>query len=208
MIDRSVLGEVVAKVEAEKGPFTLFALFRTRMWPETWDMIMAAPWVVEGRDAEDEMREAFQAAFGTKFPEGIYGNLHVVKPTDRYPPLKISLQEVLEETGTIRRPIEIRGHKLFGLKIDRAYIYRARPLKPTLDSGTSGAAAAPERVRVRPMRKLTPTATVIRAGCRVVTPASEQMTAEATEAPRMGTSQARASETRAAKAGSRVSRRA
>jgi hypothetical protein len=184
MIDRSVLGEMVARLEAEKGPFTLFALFRTRLWPETWDIIVAAPWVVSNSDTEAEILSALRNTFGGKLPPGPWG-VTVVKPTDRYS-LATPLQEILEETGTIRRPIEIRGHKLFGLKIDRAYIYRARPLKPAPDSGTSGAAAAPERVRVRAMRKITPTATAIRAGCRVVVPASEQTIAgeTRTRAPR------------------------
>jgi hypothetical protein len=120
MISRTALYDFMKKLEARKGPFTFFGLFMREDSPNLWDLVVSAPWL---GDADLDTLRKFINELADEFGEAELMNFsRVVTLTPR----DESLRRILDEVGTVRKPIEKTGVDLFGLPVREAHILKAR----------------------------------------------------------------------------------
>jgi hypothetical protein len=123
MIRRDVvskLSKLMKRLEAEKGPFTLFGVFRREgAFPDDLDLVVAAPWFpADDMQALDKFIEEVRAEFGDDLA------LFTIMPVDYDSPF---FQIVLDNVGNVqRRPVERAGCELFDLPLREAYIFKLR----------------------------------------------------------------------------------
>ena len=111
------------QVEARKGRFTLFGLFLREDSPGLWDLVLAAPWLENGKlKALGEFAQTMSEALGQ---DEVMSFSRIVTLNHDNP----SLRAILSETGSLKRPLEKQGHDLFGLPIEHAVILRAAKQK-------------------------------------------------------------------------------
>jgi hypothetical protein len=123
MIKTEKLQKFMKEVEARKGRFTLFGLFLREDSPGLWDLVLAAPWLENGKlKALGEFAQSMSEALGQ---DEVMSFSRIVTLSRDDP----SLHAILSETGSLKRPLEKQGHDLFGLPIEHAVILRAAQRK-------------------------------------------------------------------------------
>jgi hypothetical protein len=119
MIKTEKLQSFMKQMEARNGRFTLFGLFLREDSPGLWDLVLAAPWLENGKlKALGEFVQKMSEAFG---PDEVMSFSRIVTLNHDDP----ALRAILSETGSLKRPLEKQGHDLFGLPIEHAVILRA-----------------------------------------------------------------------------------
>ncbi len=114
------LRQVMNEVAAEKGQFTLFGLFLREDAPDKWDLVVAAPWLEEGKlKALGEFAAKLAAVLGE---QEVLSLSRIVTVNHDNPGLDAILTAVHIEGG---RPMEVKESNFFGLAIKDAYIFRA-----------------------------------------------------------------------------------
>ncbi len=122
MIETEKLQKFMKQMEARKGRFTLFGLFLREDSPGLWDLVLAAPWLENGKlKALGEFVQKMSEAFGQ---DEVMSFSRIVTLNHDDP----SLRAILSETGSLKKPMEKQGHDLFGLPIEHAVILRATRL--------------------------------------------------------------------------------
>ena len=107
-------------IAAEKGEFTLFGLFMRTDAPGTWDLVVSAPWLQEGKlKALGELTQMLSRALGEKSLQQLS---RVVTLSGDNPGLHAILSAFSVEDGELR----VQKSNLFGLEIDDGYIFRAK----------------------------------------------------------------------------------
>lgn len=111
-------------LSAEKGPFSLFALFLREDAPDVWDLVVAAKWIEEDRpaalaDISRRVRDSLRADEITKISRVV-----VVDRTD--PALKAIASAMSVEHGIS----EVANSTFFGLAIRQAFIITANVNPP------------------------------------------------------------------------------
>ena len=120
MISSGRLRKAMRDIAAKKGPFTLFGLFMRADAPGTWDLVVSAPWLEEGKlKALAEFTELLSRALGEK---ALHGFSRVVTLSGDNPGLHAILSAFAVEDGEIR----VQKSNFFGLEIEDAYIFRAK----------------------------------------------------------------------------------
>jgi len=116
---RGKLEEIAQAIEAERGPFALFGLFRREQSSGKWDLVVSAPWLEKGKlIALGEFVQTLAKEIGE---DAVLSFSRIVTLNHDEPPLSA----ILEEVGTAPLPVEKQGRDLFGLPIEYAYILRA-----------------------------------------------------------------------------------
>ena len=125
MIQIEKFRRVMEAVSAERGEFVLFGLFLREEAPNTWDLVISAPWLETGKlKALGEFVEKATAIVG-KQELLTLSRIVTLNPND--PNLDALLQAVQVDNG----PLELWHPDFFGLDIKHAYILRAkRSIKP------------------------------------------------------------------------------
>lgn len=119
MIDRSKLDRVLKSIEAERGPFVLAGLFMREDSPGRWDLVVSAPWLQRGKlVALGEFVKRLSDALGQ---EEVL-NLSRIVTLNRK---DAALKRILQELGSITKPVEKVGNNLFGLPLEHAHVLRA-----------------------------------------------------------------------------------
>jgi len=119
MIKTEKLQQLMKRLEARKGPFTLFGVFMREDSPGLWDLVVAAPWLEAGKlQAFRELVEEMQDIFGDEVL--LFSRIVTLNRDDE------ALGDILNEVGSLRKPLEKQGRDLFGLPVEHAVILRAR----------------------------------------------------------------------------------
>ena len=116
---KSKLEAAVKSIEKMHGRFTLFGLFLREDSPDKWDLVVAAPWLEEGKlralgDFVDELRDTISE-------EEMLSLSRIVTLNYDDPALDAILSGVTIKRGTV----QFQDVNLFGLAISHAYIMRA-----------------------------------------------------------------------------------
>lgn len=120
MIQIEQLQKFMKRIEARKGPFTLFGLFMRDESPGLWDLIISAPWLETGKlKALGEFAQEMSATFGQEQVLSFSRIITLNHDEDL-------LHKILDEVGSVRKPLEKQGDNLFGLPVEHAVILRAR----------------------------------------------------------------------------------
>ena len=107
-------------IAAEKGEFTLFGLFMRGDAPGTWDLVVSAPWLANGKlKAVGELTHLLSRALGEKTLQQLS---RIVTLSEDNPGLDAILSAFPTEEGEVRVP----KSNLFGLDIEDGYIFRAK----------------------------------------------------------------------------------
>ena len=118
MIEIERLQKFMKRIEARKGPFSLFGILKREESPGLWDLVVAAPWLEAGkRKAFRELVQEMEEAFGD---DVLF--LSRIVTLNHDDPL---LREILSDVGSPKKPLERQGHNLFGLPVEQAVILRA-----------------------------------------------------------------------------------
>ena len=119
MIEIPKLRKLMKRIEAQRGPFVLFGLFMREDSPGKWDLVLAAPWLERGRlKALGEFVKELSGTFGE---EDVLSLSRIVTLNSD----DAALHAILNDIGSVTRPVERQGHSLFGLPVEHAYILRA-----------------------------------------------------------------------------------
>jgi hypothetical protein len=117
--------ELESQIAADKGGFTLFALFMREDAPDRWDLIVSAPWAGEDkRAAVDYFVSEIESRLGEPGLTSL-SRIVVVGPQD-------AAVEAINRTVQIEHgTVEVRDSSFFGLPIKHAYIITSkRPPAP------------------------------------------------------------------------------
>jgi hypothetical protein len=118
-------GEFESQVAADKGGFTLFALFLREEVPDRWDLIVSAPWT------GDDKREAvnyFVSEIKSKLGDAGLTSLSRIVVVD---PQDAAVQAINRAIQIEHGNVEVRDSNFFGLPIKTAYfITSMRPPSP------------------------------------------------------------------------------
>ena len=127
MIHIEKFRRVMEDMSAERGEFVFFGLFLREEAPDTWDLVISAPWLETGKlKALGEFVEKVTAIVG-KQELLTLSRIVTLNPDD--PNLNAILQAIQVDNG----PLELWNPDFFELDIKHAYILRAkRPRKPEL----------------------------------------------------------------------------
>jgi len=119
MIHTEKLQKFMKQIEARKGRFTLFGVFLREDSPAQWDLVLAAPWLENGKlKALGEFVKQMSKTFGQ---DEVMSFSRIVTLNHDDP----ALRAILSEIGSLKKPLEKQGHDLFGLPIEHAVILRA-----------------------------------------------------------------------------------
>lgn len=120
MIDRERLMEAMEAIVRKRGPLTLFALLMRADSPGKWDLLVAAPWIDEGKlKAFSHVANEVHARLGD---EEVLALSRIAQVPEGSRELRAILSEVPDETEF---PVELRGTDLFGLGVVHAIIFHA-----------------------------------------------------------------------------------
>ena len=121
------LALVEARVSAEKGPFSLFALIEREDWDEydhissSWHLYVAAPWIWEDeRPAWKYLRDLVQPYEEGWNPFEHLLSIQTVKPTSPH------LEEVWEYCSTENGMVEVYNVDILDVRALRGYIFASR----------------------------------------------------------------------------------
>lgn len=120
MIAIGVLRKAMHEIAAQKGDFTLFALFRRADAPGTWDLIVSAPWLESGKlKALGELVDLLAKSIGRESLSQ-FSRVETVPSDNRT--VKFILDSIPVDDGERR----IQSTDLFDLQIEEAIILRAK----------------------------------------------------------------------------------
>ena len=120
MISTARLKRTMREIAAKKDDFTLFGLFMRAAAPGTWDLVVSAPWLEEGKlKALREFTALLAASIGE---ESLKQLSRVVTLSDKDPALKAVVVAFSTDDGEV----DVQRPNLFGLEIEDAIIMRAR----------------------------------------------------------------------------------
>jgi len=119
MIETEKLQRFMKQMEARRGRFTLFGLFMREDSPGLWDLVLAAPWLENGK--LKALGEFVQQMSKTLGQEEVMSFSRIVTLNREDP----ALRAILSESASLKKPVEKQGHDLFGLPIEHAVILRA-----------------------------------------------------------------------------------
>src|SRR5205823_7011401 len=109
MIEIEKLRQVMERVSAEKGDFTLFGLFLREEAPDKWDLVISAPWLEAGKlKALGEFVEKINTIAGK---QELLTLSRIVTLDHNDPNLEAVLQAVQVDNG----PLELWHPDFFGL---------------------------------------------------------------------------------------------
>ena len=112
------------EVAAKKGDFTLFGLFMRADAPGTWDLVVSAPWLEDGKlKATGELVELLSESLGE---ESLKRLSRIATVDADQPSVKLILKAFAVDDGELR----VQNTDLFGLRIDEAIIFRAKAPQP------------------------------------------------------------------------------
>ena len=117
--------ELESHVAADKGGFTLFALFMREDAPDRWDLIVSAPWT--GDDKRGTVNY-FVTQIKARLGEAGLTSLSRIVVVD---PQDAAVQAINRAIQIEHGTIEVRDSNFFGLPIKQAYIITSkRPPAP------------------------------------------------------------------------------
>lgn len=122
MVNLPELNKFIDKVEAEKGQFTLFAIFMYKDSPGRWNIVLSAPWLEEGKlRALGE----FLTSMSQEFNEDAVLNYESIITLNSN---HLELLNIVSNLGHVNEPIEISDHKykLFNRRIINTYFFRVK----------------------------------------------------------------------------------
>jgi hypothetical protein len=120
MIDQVRLMEAMEAIARKRGPVTLFALLMRADSPGKWDLLVAAPWIDDGKlKAFSYVANEIHARLGD---EEVLSLSRIAQLPEGSKELGAILNEVRDETEF---PVELRGVNLFGLGVVHAIIFHA-----------------------------------------------------------------------------------
>ena len=133
MISVPTLRKAMHEISSQKGDFTLFGLFMRSDAPGTWDLVVSAPWLEDGKlKALSEFVHLLTNSIG----EQAFRDLSRVQTVgEESPALKKILSAFSVEDGEVR----IRQSNLFGLEIEDAIILRAQRPKSRMSAVSANA---------------------------------------------------------------------
>jgi len=119
MISTARLRKAMREIAAKKGDFTLFGLFKRADAPGTWDLVVSAPWLEQGKlRALQEFTRLLETEIGAR-SLGQFSRIVTLNQSD--PALKAVVSAFAIEDGELH----VRHSNLFGLEIEDAIIIRA-----------------------------------------------------------------------------------
>lgn len=108
------------EIAAQKGDFTLFGVFMRADAPGTWDLVVSAPWLQEGKlKALGELSQLLSRSLGEQSLQQFSRIAAVNEDNDA---LNAVLSSVSVDDGEVR----IQRSNFFGLDIEDAIIFRAK----------------------------------------------------------------------------------
>jgi hypothetical protein len=108
------------QIAREKGDFNLFALFMREDAPDRWDLVVAAPWV--GDDKEASVRY-FVAEIKSKLGGADLTNLSRIVLVD---PADVRVRNLNRAVGVEHGAVEVKDSSFFGLPVKHAYIITSK----------------------------------------------------------------------------------
>lgn len=144
MIDRRRLQQAMEAIVVERGRLTLFALMKRPESRDSWDLVVAAPWIDRGKlKAFSYIAAHLHERLGD---QQMLRLSRIAQIPLRSEELSAILEEVRRENKPL--PLELHGPNLFGLGVTDAVVFRAEPLKPR--KAVNGSARTP---KPRPRRR-------------------------------------------------------
>jgi hypothetical protein len=133
------LREIETEIVREKGEFTLFALLqREDAFGGKWDLVVAAPWIGEGRL---ETLKYLTSKITPKLNlEELLSLSKIVTVFPNDEPVQRLIRAI--PVNPDQKPVEIHDWDYNGMPIARGYILTARPT-PTSASALNAVAAGP-----------------------------------------------------------------
>ena len=120
MISTNKLRKAMREITAKKGDFTLFGLFMRADAPGTWDLVVSAPWLEEGKlKALAEFTELLAESIGE---QSLKEFSRVVTLNRRDATLNSLVSTFSVDDGEVR----VKRSNLFGLEIEDGIILRAK----------------------------------------------------------------------------------
>jgi hypothetical protein len=124
-------------IAKKKGPFILFAKIRRSDAPGTWDLVVSAPWLEEGKlKATGELVELLSHSIGES---SLHEFSRIATVGADHPTVKFMLKNFPLDDGELG----VQSTDLFGFQIEEAVIFRAK---------IPGASDRPKR-RMEPTRR-------------------------------------------------------
>lgn len=137
MISNSSLRKAMRDIAKKKGEFTLFAKIRRSDAPGTWDLVVSAPWLEDGKlKATSELVELLSDSVGEA---ALHEFSRIATVGAEHPTVKFILQAFSVDDGELR----VQSTDLFGLHIDEAVVFRAK--KPLINRRPSNTQMEPTR---------------------------------------------------------------
>jgi len=133
MISVSALRKAMREISSKKGPFTLFGLFRRSDSPGTWDLVVSAPWLEDGK-----LRALgkFVGLLTDSIGEQAFRDFSRVQTVGEDNP---ALRKILKSFSVDDGEVRVTKSNLFGLEIEDAIILRAQ--RPSLSTAGTRTAA-------------------------------------------------------------------
>jgi hypothetical protein len=137
VITNASLRRAMRDIAKKKGDFALFAKIRRSDAPGTWDLVVSAPWLEEGKlKATSELVELLSGSVGET---SLHEFSRIATIGADHPTVRFMLDNFSVEDGEQR----VQSTDLFGLQIDEAIVFRAK--KP--------GARRPSNPRMEPTRR-------------------------------------------------------
>jgi hypothetical protein len=112
-------------IAKRKGEFTLFAKIRRSDAPGTWDLVVSAPWLEEGKlKSTSELVELLSDSIGEA---SLHEFSRIATVGADHPTVRFMLQNLPVDDGELR----VQSTDLFGLHIEEAVVFRAK--RPVAD---------------------------------------------------------------------------
>jgi hypothetical protein len=120
MISPTKLRKAMREIAVKRGEFTLFGLFMRSDAPGTWDLVVSAPWLEEGKlKALGEFTQILAESIGE---QSLRQLSRIVTLNQRDPALTAVVSAFSVDDGEVR----VQHSNLFGLEIEDAIIMRAK----------------------------------------------------------------------------------
>jgi hypothetical protein len=120
VITNASLRKAMRNIANKKGDFTLFAKIRRSDAPGTWDLVVSAPWLEEGKlRATSELVELLSDSIGET---SLHEFSRIATLAADHPIVKFILENLAVDDGELR----MQSTDLFGLHIEEAVVFRAK----------------------------------------------------------------------------------
>lgn len=111
--------DLEARIAAEKGGFTLFALFMREEAPHVWDLIVSAPWATDRYDVVDYFVDQIKEHLGA---QDLTNLARIVVADPEHPDIQALNRAVQIEHGGV----EVRDSTFSGLPIKHGFIITSK----------------------------------------------------------------------------------